>query len=112
MQCRVLYLMDLDYRKGEINLEDLNSDKEYDPDKAFTQSQLANMLAVTNLAEQWRDHNVTVNAVSTVTDCFVMMTTICLPRCTPECALQTSRDTWGWIEASPATSSPTRCCGC
>ena len=63
-QCRVLYLMDLDYRKGEINLEDLNSDKEYDPGKAFNQSQLANMLTTTNLAEQWRVDNVTVNAVS------------------------------------------------
>ena len=56
--------MDLDYRKGEINLADLNSDKEYDPGEAFNQSQLANMLAVTNLAEQWRGDNVTVNAVS------------------------------------------------
>lgn len=112
MQCRVLYLMDLDYRKGEINLADLNSDNEYDPDKSFTQSQLANMLTVTNLAEQWKEDNVTVNAVSTDTDCFVMMTTIFMTRFTPEFALQTSRDTWGWIEASPATSSPTRCCGC
>ena len=64
VQCRVLYLMDLDYRKGEINLEDLNSDKEYDPGEAFNQSQLANMLTTTNLAEQWRGENVTVNAVS------------------------------------------------
>jgi len=60
---RVLYLMDLDYRKGEINLEDLNSDKEYDPGEAFNQSQLANMLTTTNLAEQWRVDNVTINAV-------------------------------------------------
>ena len=56
--------MDLDYRKGEINLEDLNSDKAYDPGEAFNQSQLANMLTVTALAEQWRGGNVTVNGVS------------------------------------------------
>ena len=81
-QCRVLYLMDLDYRKGEINLADLNSDKEYDPGEAFNQSQLANMLAVTHLAEQWRGDNVTVNAVSEDIQivCVVLMTSIFMSR--------------------------------
>ena len=65
-QRRVIYLMDLDYRKGEIKLGDLNSEEAYDPDDAFCQSQLANMLTVTGLSEQWRGYNVTVNAVSLV----------------------------------------------
>ena len=60
---RVIYLMNLDYRKGEINLEDLNSDKEYDPGVAFNQSQLANMLTVSYLAKKWRDDNISINAV-------------------------------------------------
>ena len=55
--------MNLDYRKGEINFSDLNSEREYDPDTAFYQSQLANMLTVTRLAKHWKDENISVNAV-------------------------------------------------
>ena len=55
--------MNLDYRKGEINFEDLNSSTAYDPTTAFTQSQLANMLTVTRLAKHWKDDNISVNAV-------------------------------------------------
>ena len=55
--------MNLDYRKGEINFEDLNSSTAYDPTTAFTQSQLANMLTVTTLARRWKDDNISVNAV-------------------------------------------------
>ena len=55
--------MNLDYRKGEINFEDLNSSAAYDPTTAFTQSQLANMLTVTTLARRWKDDNISVNAV-------------------------------------------------
>ena len=61
--CRVIFLMNLDYRKGDINFEDLNSDKNYDADVAFYQSQLANMLSVLHLAKQWRSENILVNAV-------------------------------------------------
>ena len=57
--------MNLDYRKGEINFADLNSEREYDPDTAFYQSQLANMLTVTTLARQWAENNISVNAVKT-----------------------------------------------
>jgi len=60
---RVIFLMNLDYRKGDINFEDLNSDKNYDADVAFYQSQLANMLSVLHLAKQWRSENILVNAV-------------------------------------------------
>ena len=55
--------MNLDYRKGEINFEDLNSSTAYDPTTAFTQSQLANMLTVTTLAKHWKKDNISVNAV-------------------------------------------------
>ena len=55
--------MNLDYRKGEINFEDLNSEKSYDPDTAFHQSQLANMLSVSHLAKLWKPDNINVNAV-------------------------------------------------
>ena len=34
---RIVYLTNLDYRKGLINFEDLNSDKSYDPSTAFYQ---------------------------------------------------------------------------
>lgn len=55
--------MNLDYRKGDINFEDLNSDKNYDADVAFYQSQLANMLSVLHLAKQWKSEKILVNAV-------------------------------------------------
>ena len=63
-QCRVVYLMNLDYRSGEINFADLNSDGNYDAAAAFHQSQLANMLTVTQLSRQWALDRITVNAVS------------------------------------------------
>ena len=55
--------MNLDFRKGEINFDDLNSERGYDPSVAFSQSQLANMLTVRTLAKQWAAHNISVNAV-------------------------------------------------
>ena len=57
--------MNLDYRKGDVKLEDLNSDHSYDAGEAFNQSQLANMLLVQHLAELWREDNIAVNGVST-----------------------------------------------
>ena len=57
--------MNLDYRKGEINFQDLNSSTDYDPSTAFYQSQLANMLTVITLARQWAENNISVNAVKT-----------------------------------------------
>ena len=55
--------MNLDYKKGEINFADLNSSRDYEPSRAFYQSQLANMLTVTTLARRWKDDNISVNAV-------------------------------------------------
>lgn len=56
--------MNLDYRKGDIKLEDLNSANNYEAGDAFNQSQLANMLLVHHLSKLWADDNITVNGVS------------------------------------------------
>ena len=56
--------MDTDYKKGNINFADLNSTADYDPNTAFYQSQLANMLTVTTLAKHWKNDNISVNAVN------------------------------------------------
>ena len=58
--------MNLDYRKGDIKFEDLNSGNNYDAGEAFNQSQLANMLLVCHLSKLWADDNITVNGVSTI----------------------------------------------
>ena len=61
---RVVYLVNLDYRKGEIDFDNLNmSEKHYDRAAAFNRSQLANMVMVGHLAEEWKADGVTVNAV-------------------------------------------------
>lgn len=60
---RVIFLMNLDYRKGSINFVDLNSSTAYDPSIAFNQSQLANMLSVQAMANDWVKNKITVNAV-------------------------------------------------
>ena len=59
----MIYLMNLDYRKGSINFADLNSSTGYDPTTAFTQSQLANMVTVQTMAKDLAKNNITVNAV-------------------------------------------------
>jgi len=59
---RIVYLTNLDYRKGLINFEDLNSDKSYDPATAFYQSQLANILAVQSLAKEFLEDKISVFA--------------------------------------------------
>jgi len=60
---RIVYLMNLDYRKGSINFADLNSSNDYNKSTAFNQSQLANMLAVQHLSSLWQKEGITVNAV-------------------------------------------------
>ena len=50
---RVINLVNLDYRKGKIDLSDLNCDQKYDANEAFTRSQLANMLVLRELAKLW-----------------------------------------------------------
>ena len=85
--------MNLDYRKGDINFDDLNSSREYDPSTAFYQSQLANMLTVSTLAKHWKDDNISVNAVwETRLDCKIP--TCPYSRCIQGSVLQISSDTW------------------
>ena len=59
---RVVYLMNLDYRSGEIRFDDINGTEKYNQSEAFYQSQLANMMAVKSFSEQLKDSKVTVNA--------------------------------------------------
>jgi NAD(P)-dependent dehydrogenase (short-subunit alcohol dehydrogenase family) len=50
---RIVFLMNLDYRKGNVVLEDLNfQQRVYNKSDAFYQSQLANMLLVKELARR------------------------------------------------------------
>ena len=50
---RIVFLMNLDYRKGNVVLEDLNfQQRVYNKSDAFYQSQLANMLLVQELAKR------------------------------------------------------------
>ena len=54
--------MNLDYRSGEIRFDDINRAAKYNQSEAFSQSQLANMMAVKSFSEQLKDSKVTVNA--------------------------------------------------
>lgn len=60
---RIVNLADISHKKGKINFQDLNSDKEYDPGKAYDQSKLANVLFTKELAKRLEGTGVTVNAV-------------------------------------------------
>ena len=60
---QIQFLVNLDYRKGEIHFEDLNLEKSFDKVKAFNQSQLANMMLVSELSSQLKDSSVSVNAI-------------------------------------------------
>ena len=49
---RVVFLMNLDYRKGQVVLDDLNfNQRVFSKTDAFNQSQLANMLLVQQLSK-------------------------------------------------------------
>jgi NAD(P)-dependent dehydrogenase (short-subunit alcohol dehydrogenase family) len=60
---RIIFLVNLDYRKGIINLADLNLEANYNKSQAFRQSQLANMLLVLELSDRLKGLGVTCNAV-------------------------------------------------
>ena len=60
---RVVFLMNMDYRKASLDLTDLNLEKSYNKTQAFRQSQLANILLVQELSERLKGTGVTCNAV-------------------------------------------------
>lgn len=60
---RIIVLSSLAHKYGEINREDLNSEKSYNKYKAYSQSKLANILFVQELAKRLKNTHVTANAV-------------------------------------------------
>ncbi|XP_050311563.1 retinol dehydrogenase 13-like [Anthonomus grandis grandis] len=60
---RVINLSSVAHKRGTIKKDDLNSDLEYDPAKAYEQSKLCNILFTKELAVRLKDSGVTVNAV-------------------------------------------------
>lgn len=60
---RIIVLSSLAHKYGEINKNDLNSEKSYNKYKAYSQSKLANILFTQELAKRLIGTNVTVNAV-------------------------------------------------
>ncbi|XP_020293249.1 retinol dehydrogenase 13-like [Pseudomyrmex gracilis] len=60
---RIVNLSSTAHRRGKINTEDLNLNKDYDPGSAYAQSKLANILFTRELANRLRGTGVTVNAV-------------------------------------------------
>jgi NAD(P)-dependent dehydrogenase (short-subunit alcohol dehydrogenase family) len=63
-ESRIIFLTCTGYLRGDINFDDLNSMKDYDEEKAYNQSKLANVLCVTELKKRLKDSNVTVNCVN------------------------------------------------
>lgn len=60
---RIINVSSLAHTRGEINVTDLNSEKSYDPSKAYSQSKLANILFTRELAKRLEGTKVTVNAL-------------------------------------------------
>lgn len=60
---RIIILSSLAHKYGELNRSDLNSERNYNKYKAYSQSKLSNILFVQELAKRLKDSGVTVNAV-------------------------------------------------
>ncbi|XP_050510074.1 retinol dehydrogenase 13-like [Diabrotica virgifera virgifera] len=60
---RIINVSSVAHKRGEINKEDLNSDKSYDPSNAYAQSKLANILFTNELAKRLEGTGVTANSV-------------------------------------------------
>lgn len=60
---RIVVLSSLAHKFGQIDREDLNSEKSYNKYKAYSQSKLANILFTQELARRLKGSCVTVNAV-------------------------------------------------
>lgn len=59
---RIIVLSSLAHKYGEINCDDLNSEKSYNKYKAYSQSKLANILFTQELAKRLKGTGITVNA--------------------------------------------------
>ncbi|XP_043485265.1 retinol dehydrogenase 13-like [Leptopilina heterotoma] len=60
---RIINVTSAAYSRGKIKIDDFNSDKNYDPDEAYRQSKLANVIFTLELAKKLKGTGVTVNAV-------------------------------------------------
>lgn len=60
---RIVVLSSVAHSRGEINFDDLNSEKKYNPGTSYNQSKLANILFIRELAERLTGSGVTVNSV-------------------------------------------------
>ncbi|XP_055690852.1 retinol dehydrogenase 13-like isoform X2 [Lutzomyia longipalpis] len=60
---RIVVVSSLAHTRGEINITDLNSEKNYEPGRAYNQSKLANVLFTKELAKKLQGTGVTVNAL-------------------------------------------------
>ena len=56
---RIVFLMNLDYRKGQVVIDDLNfKERVFSKADAFNQSQLANMLLVQELSKRLKGKHI------------------------------------------------------
>ena len=60
---RIVNVSSLAYRRGSIDVEDLNSERSYAPIPAYCKSKLANVLFTRALAKRLEDTNVTTNVL-------------------------------------------------
>lgn len=60
---RIINVSSIAHTRGSIDTSDFNSEKNYDPKKAYEQSKLANVLFTRELAKRLKDTGVTVNAL-------------------------------------------------
>ncbi|XP_046592306.1 retinol dehydrogenase 13 isoform X3 [Neodiprion lecontei] len=60
---RIINVSSIAHKRGDIDVTDLNSEKDYDPAKAYAQSKLANILFTNELARKLQGTGVTANAV-------------------------------------------------
>lgn len=60
---RIVNVSSIAHKRGEINTADINSEKSYDPAKAYEQSKLANVLFTRELARRLKGTGVTANSL-------------------------------------------------
>lgn len=61
---RVVVVSSKLYKRGEINFDDLNSERGYEAAAAYSRSKLANLLFMLELSQRLEDTGVTVNALT------------------------------------------------